>query len=666
MIKKSGLFLLVLFSLSFISAEILILQEPKELYNLGDFVNLNLQIIADEAINNYFEITLICQEFSYPTYRDYIFLEKNQIREIQTIIPLFQENFNQDQRCNIRAKVGNKEKFTSGFLLSNQINLEPEIYLMQTYSPEEIIRVNTRALKRNGEYAVGTYKLTLNFEEESPKVYTNTIGKNGLIEFEYQILKNANSGKASLTLEVFERFNNFTTNKFSNQYNFSILQIPTNLEILLEEFEINSGKDLEYRTNIYDQSGKKIFDLISIYIKNSQGRIIRSFDADSGKIERIFLNNSFSPGNYTFTGKYYHLEFNEIFEVKPTPEIKISFVNQTIKIENIGNVFYNEVVDVKIGEKTFNLQPKLNVGEIRYYSLAAPDGEYEIEVISSQSSLKHTSMLTGNSIRVSESGVSNRNFKLTLAWIFLLIVLGLGIYISFKKGYGKKFKAIFNKKNKNLVKQEKNKIENETNISEKDFKKEAVLSLTIKGKKQECSAVCLRINDLASLEKNPLFKETFEKIKSKAKELKSFLYESQNFFLFIFAPDKTLKLKNQDEAIKLAQYILNDLENYNKKFSSKINYGISLNKGMLVIEKKGEKIEFANIGTFLGDTKRISLKSEGEVLISDIFYKSKLSSIKATRIRNSATPLYKLQGIKVQSKENKQFLKDFVKKNKVN
>lgn len=670
MIKKSGCLLLVLFFLSFTSAEILILQEPKDLYNLGDLINLNFQIVADEAINNYFEVTLICQDFSYPTYRDYVFLEKNAIRDIKTIVPLFNENFKENQRCNIKTKLGSYEKFTSGFLLSNKIYLEPQPYFTSSYSPEEIIRVSTRALKENGEYAKGTYKIILNFEDESPKTYTETIKENGLIEFEYQIAKKANSGKASFVLEVSERFNNYTTNQFSNQYNFSIIQIPTNLEVILKQNKINSGTNLEYTPNIYDQSGKKIYDYVSVSLKNQRGRILQSFDVDSGAVDRFFVNGSFAPGNYTLIVKYYQLDFYEDFEIKPTPEIKISFVNQSIKIENVGNVFYNENVEVKIGEKTFNFQPKLNVGETKYYSLSAPDGEYEIEIYSSENTLKHTSALTGNSVKVVETGVrSTGNFKLTLAWIFLIIIVILGIYISFKKGYGKKFAAFFNKQNNLENKKETQLIkgvEFDKEISREDDKKEAVLSLTIKGKKQESSVVCIRVEDLPRLQKNNAFNETFGKIHQKAKSLKASLYESQDFFLFIFAPEKTRNLNNQEDAIKLSKYVLAEFENHNKKFSEKINYGISLNKGMLVINKQGEKIEFANLGTFLGDTKRIALKSNKEILMSDVFYKSKLSILKADRLKNSAVPLYKLHGIKEQSKENKQFLKDFVKKNKVN
>ena len=59
---KRVTFLLIcaIFLVSFVSAEIIINQQPKETYNLGERINIPITLTTSEGIYDFLQVSLIC------------------------------------------------------------------------------------------------------------------------------------------------------------------------------------------------------------------------------------------------------------------------------------------------------------------------------------------------------------------------------------------------------------------------------------------------------------------------------------------------------------------------------------------------------------------------------------------------------------------------------
>jgi len=134
----------------------------------------------------------------------------------------------------------------------------------------------------------------------------------------------------------------------------------------------------------------------------------------------------------------------------------------------------------------------------------------------------------------------------------------------------------------------------------------AELSLSIKGHKQNISMISLKIKnlrDLQSKEGNAL--ETLQKIVNLAEEHKAATYENNNDLFFLFIPTKTRTFGNEKNALNISRKIKGIIEEHNKKFNQKIDFGISLSNGNIVSDanRKSKEVKFTSLGNLMGSSK---------------------------------------------------------------
>ena len=79
---------LALFLISFVSADIVINQQPDELYNLGEKITFPITIIASDGIYDFLQFSLICdgKEQKFP--KETIDIAANEAKKIEKSILL--------------------------------------------------------------------------------------------------------------------------------------------------------------------------------------------------------------------------------------------------------------------------------------------------------------------------------------------------------------------------------------------------------------------------------------------------------------------------------------------------------------------------------------------------------------------------------------------------
>jgi hypothetical protein len=669
-------FLFIVLFTSLVSAEIIIDQQPNDVYNLGDSVALPITIKALSDISGSFEMDLLCAENEINFYRNGISLSYGQ--EV-TIAPapslVLTRNIigNSNGRCKLRATLGNDIALTNEFEISNSLTITVP-NKESNLEPGKSFMVEGEAIKQNGNSVEGFVDIeiiiNLGLNDTTSLSYKGTIN-NGLFAVNVSIPKDAKAGNHLLKLNAYEKD---TTEEITNQgltnYNINIAQIPSNLEIFLENSFVEPGTNLKVKAILHDQTGEKIVDDAIITIKNKKDKLMEQSNKKTDELLEYPIAYNEMPGKWIILASSNGLNAEKNFNITRKEEVKVFLINKTVAVTNKGNVEYcNKTILVKIGESSINLEPCLDIDETRKYLLTAPDGNYDVEIIrDGERIISQSVSLTGRAIDAKEKGVSVLSaVRLPAVWIFFILILGVISIIFFKKGYKRTFIGSFKKKvfmtskekNDTLIEKRKHLFSKKKTM---DIPHSAELSLSIKGNQQNSSVICLHLKNYESIEEGEgNVSETLKKIAHLAEEKKAKLYINKKYFFFIFAPSKTKTFKNEKPALKLAQKISSMLDAHNKIFKKHIDYGIGLNKGEIIAKAKGKDLIFMPLKTFLTTSKRTADHSKNKVLLSEEMKTQFGADVKTEKHTHENMIVHEIKEIVDRTKHN-EFINNFLKK----
>jgi hypothetical protein len=646
----SGIFVLLL--IASVSGEVLINNQPKSIYNLGDELTLPVKITSLEDKEEWFTINLICNGNEINVYKELLSLSAGEEEKRNPLIPLTIKG-----TCKIKSSFGEEIKLSDEFKISDLITIK--INLNRTiFNPGEKLIFETESKKEGGETVNGFISLEGLYENISETVKEGY----GLIEF--LLPKDIKAGEYSLRIKVYEKNKKgeITNNGLAN-YKININQIPTNLEIVFEEKEVEPGTNVKIKTILHDQSGESIKSKAIISIKKDEEILIQKEESTEEFLEYPIEYNEL-PRKWTVVAVSNKLKSSSEFIIKEKESVDANIINTTLIVKNTGNVPYNDSIKVSIGGDLLNLDLFLKVDEIKRYKLTAPDGEYTIEIITEDKKFKESVILTGETISIKEAkGVVGR-IGSPLIWIFIIIILGLIAFIIFKKRYKKSFFGYIHKKQENKEEKEQKK---DSIISPKN---KSELSLSIKGEKQNISLACIKIKNLKDIIKNKVLKEdseeenvkeTLQKITDFAEDKKAVTYFNNDCLFFLEIPTKTKTFSNEKAVIEISQKAEEILKEHNRLYRKKIEFGISLNYGTVITKQEKEVLKFMSMGTLITTAKKIADISNKEILLSEKIKEKLSSNIKVEKHQREKVIVYKIKEIK-DREEHKNFIKNFLER----
>jgi len=662
---------------SFVSSEIIINQQPEPLYNMGDLIQTSFKVISptDFESDTFFLVNLLCNGIETKIMQNYIGdIKAGDEKTFNSPIPLL-TNFLEKTTgtCKIKSVLKSISGKEYDFELSNEFKISDKIFITlntekSEFDPAEDIIIEGDAKKENEKPVKGLIELKVTKGNETLIEKIDSV-KNGYFYLNFSLPKESEAGEYLLKLNIYEiNSNSQKTNKGAINHKISINQIPTNLEIILENSEIEPGTNLKVKTILHDQTGEKIASNTNITLKNKENILEQTEKATDEFLEFSVQSNE-PPANWTIIAVSNDLTTETNCKIKEKEDVKVELINKTLTITNIGNVFYNKSVLVKIGNESININVALNVDESQKYILSAPNGKYQIEVITDEGNkMDEMTTLTGKAIDVKEAkeGINNL-MRYPLAWIFIIIILGFVAFLIFKKGHKKIFfgHTPSEKKEKNKSKKSlwnKNKELPSQKDSIINSKNKAELSLSIKGEKQNVNIICLKLKNFEDIKsKKSNAEETLQKITNMAEENKAFTYENQDSLFFILVPIKTKTFKNEKVAIKIAQNIQEILKEHNRLFKQQIEFGISLNYGTIIAKQEKNNLEFMSMGTLVTTSKKIASLSKEEILLSEKIKEKLSANIKIEKHQKDKITVYTIKEIKDREK-NEKFLTSFIKR----
>tara|TARA_Y100000034_G_scaffold41320_2_gene50845 strand:- start:5032 stop:7026 length:1995 start_codon:yes stop_codon:yes gene_type:complete len=650
-----SLILIILIS-SFISAEI-IFSQTEEIYNFGDTFSTSATVKATEDIEDIFNTYLVCEGIEKEVVpKQYIELQTTEEEIVDIRLKLTELIIgNQKGECKIKIVFGNENVLSNSFIISNLININLSMNKID-FKPEETISIEGVAIKENREAVEGFVELNISEQDIQIKETVNE----GRFLIEFQFPKDTSAGQYLVELNVYEKDKNGNSiNKGFVNKNIAIIQVPTSLEVVFENPEVEPGTNLKVKGILHDQTGEKIESEINIIIENKYDEIVEQVEKPTDEFLEFPIGYNNPPEEWNVIINSDELNNEASFEIKEKENVRVEIINKTVIITNTGNVFYNKTVLVKIGNESINIETNLGLDEIQKYILGAPDGEYQVEIITDgESQISKNIILTGNAIDVKEisKGVVTL-VRHPLVWIFIIVILGFIAFMIFKKGYKRSFFGHIGSKKEEKTKDtpiitKKNSIINPRNKAE--------LSLSLKGEKQNVDIISLKIKNFKDIKfKEESISKTLQKIIDLTEEKNSFTYENHDNLFFILAPMITKTFKNERVAINIAQKIIEILKNHNKLFKQKIEFGISLNYGEIIAKKQGDLLSFMSMGTLITNAKKIAAISNGEVLLSKKMKEKTMSDIRTEKKEINGTEVYTIKEIRNRD-NNKKFISDFI------
>jgi hypothetical protein len=654
--KRRGLILFaftLIFSMIFsVSAEIVFSQQPNEVYNLGDSINLPVTVKALSDISDNLYLNLICEGNQIRFFENGVDLQAGQ--EVGMVAVLSKNAIGlQTGKCKIKAILGEDYALTNDFEISNLIIVQSNIE-KTVFNPGETIVFNGDAFKSNGDGANGFVKFSIVTRENSSSLEQIGTVSEGHFSINLNIPSNLQAGAYLVVVEIYElNSENVRTNTGFMNYNINVNQIPTSLEVFLERNEIEPGAIVKAKAILHDQTGEKIDSFAILTLRKSNNEIVKQVELPTDEFFEFEIAYNEIPSNWSVFAVSNRLNSEMNFIIMENKDISVDIMNGTVVFTNRGNVPYNDSVLLKLGENSsIKVNINLAIDEVKKYEIRAPNGEYSIEVISNgKSKFNSNVILTGRSIDLREL----KSFELSsvgfIIWIFVILVLGCAVFLIIKKGCRKTFFGKFNM-NRKYESVKKSKVDSSTN---EEFliktANRAILSLSIKGDKQESSLICLKIKN--SLDRKGV-SETMQKIAKFAESKKAMIYENNDSIFFIFSALKTKTFRNERSTIELSQEINEILNYHNKLFKHKIDAGMSLDSGYIVskINSQGE-LEFMSMGNLIPNLKKIASLSTGEILMSKEFKDKAGSIIKAQDKTIESVKVYTIREMRDREKYNK-------------
>ncbi len=660
-IKKGIIALLFIVLLSStISAEIIFTQPLKSTYNLGDEVSVPITISSLSDTSQDLGINLICNGTSINllTWKGFP-LKTGYPKDIPYSFGLTRDAIGGNSgTCNVQVTFGSDIKVSDPFKISDLLTISG-VLQNSVFNSGDVVQISGKVTKETGENANGFVDATILTNDVNQNITQAGTINDGNFALNLSLPQNLKAGSYFINLNAYEEDSNgLPTNTGTSQYNISVNQVPTNLELILSSSELNPGDSLNVKSILHDQTGDPIDVKTFLTLKDSNDKIVEQQDIDANESFTYTVAPNEPPATWKVLATSQGLNSEQDFLIKEKESVDIQIINKTVQVTNNGNVPYNKTLLVKIGDTPLNVPVSLDVGESKKYILTAPDGEYQVKIVGGQDNeVTGTMSLTGNAVGIKEAGWSS--FGVVFGWIVLISVLASGVFFAFKKVRKKPFhtRMSFRKNGEANIPVMKN------NVFERKSNK-AEMSLSMKGEQQDASVVCVKIKGLSELKnkKGSSASETLQKISELGESNNAAVYENQDYLFLILAPSKTRTFKNEKVALEMAEEVQKILTEHNRMFNQKLNFGISLNYGAIIAKVENGTFKFMSLGTLVTISKKIASLSEGEVLLSNNMNDLVRVYTKTEKQIREGTPVFVLETIKKEDEETKKFINRFMER----
>jgi|GEM_PF-2341929 hypothetical protein len=375
--KKVILLLALLLILPVAAAETRI-QLGQGTYNLGNRIKASVSVMQPANFEGLFKLTLSCgnyklQYFLTPASLEANFMTALDVPEVAATPSMLGDcTIIGDLLTNDNLIV--EEKVSSIFTITDKLTVLP-------------IRASIIALPGESVQIAGVLNEAFgnNVLKAATQVRLGNISHDlealdGKFNLTMEIPKNIKSGKHAIEIKSFDSKSNLG----SSSIELGITAIPSYIKTELSSATLLPGSKVEITPSLYDQADDLINTSIELELTSpADSKVFTKVVQSNEKIEYEFSQYA-EPGQYALESSYKGLHDYDLINITAIREVKIKFSNETVFIENTGNIpFIDELTFFLESEtKKYPVLKKINVdpGKILNIDLSkeVPLGIYDV------------------------------------------------------------------------------------------------------------------------------------------------------------------------------------------------------------------------------------------------------------------------------------------------
>lgn len=638
---------------SFASAEI-VFSQTNSIYNSGDEFTVLITLHSQNHASGFLLANLICDSEEIEIYRAPYLLAPNSPRQVQISANFGNFLVSKGGDCYIKAIFNNEQKNSQKFEITREI--EVSFDLDKTIAlPGESVLVTGSAAKINGNALSGFVEINVegtNFSHSSQI-------SNGAFNFTFIFPANIRSGTYEVNVRAYEKDSEGEIiNEGKESSTIRIKQVPKKIEIALSAETVSPKTEMKYSPKIIDQAGDNIDRDISLIVYAPNQREIKREIIRSENSNSLLLDSNASPGEWKIESKFENIMAERKFIVEELKELSYTVENEVLTVRNTGNIPFTGPIQITIDDVTEVKDiENLNLGESKKYRLIGPQGEHTISA-GSEGSLTNLGTAffpegTGKAVAIRDFSSSGYGLMLTLLWILVIVFAAVIAFYFYKKVRRKSYigtaPSTSTTKFKTLPR-----VQTTSQQTDRNF------SMIDKGEKQEAAVVSLKLNNVNSIHGTPA-SDTVDSLLYKAKDAGAKVYSDGEYRIAVFAPALTKQRDNSIKAINFAQEAERIIHSHNKRSGVKIDFGIGVSTGDLIIENQDGKFKFMSVSNVIGSTKRISHEAKSESLMSEALRRKLVGKVKSSKLHDKN--LYRIEKVTDRS-PHEDFINKFKQRNK--
>lgn len=343
--KKVILFSIILLMMPIALADITITTEQSA-YNLGNKIRASASILQPNNFEGLFRLTLSCGNYKLQYFLTPISLEAN----FRTAVSVPDVMATQQMLGNC-AIVGDlltndnlivEEKESNRFEVTNQLTVLPVNDKIISL-PGEVIQVNGVV---NEDFGNNVLKASTKVTLDNNSYYIDAV--DGKFNLTFEIQNNIKSGKHTIEISASDSKNNLG----SSSIELDITAVPVYIKLDLSSNQILPGSKIEITSSLYDQADDLINTSLDLELLGPFGdKVFTKVVQSNEKIGYEFSQYA-EPGIYVLASAYKDLSAQASINVTAIREVKIRYDNETVLIENIGNMPFED-------ELTFIIESEL-------------------------------------------------------------------------------------------------------------------------------------------------------------------------------------------------------------------------------------------------------------------------------------------------------------------
>ncbi len=375
--KKLFLFFTIFLIAPAVLADITILTE-QGIYNLGNKIKASASVFQEADFEGLFKLTIACNDYKLQYYTTPLSLESNSRTALD--VPELTATSSMLGNCMIIGDLTTNNNLIIEEKSSNTFEVTHQLKVLPVNS--KIIALPSDSIKLVGvvNEAFGNNVLKANIKITLDNLTYESEAIDGKFDIFIELSENIKSGKHIVEIDASDPKNNVGYAAVELE----IIPVPSYIKLELSEYSINPGAKIEIVSYLYDQADDLINASISLEMIYEDDEKIFTKTVQSNEKMIYEFSQYAKPGKYFITATYKNLKEESVVNVSTLREVKLKYENQSVLIENIGNVpFIDELtLYVQSELKKLLVTKKVNIEPGKFLivdlSKEVPEGVYNI------------------------------------------------------------------------------------------------------------------------------------------------------------------------------------------------------------------------------------------------------------------------------------------------